>query len=64
MFYSNKCLEYKKELDKKLSEGHQLEKEIEFLEKQINNSNSKKVELLSQIYEHNSPIKINKKEQL
>ena len=57
MFYSNKCHEYKQLLDSKITEGYELEREIKFLEKQIDNSNAKRVELMSDVYEKTSPLK-------
>lgn len=49
IFFSNKCEEYKQKLSLLLSEGKELEKEIIFLDSQMELATKKKYQMLEEI---------------
>jgi hypothetical protein len=55
MFFSNKCEDYKKKLAILVSEGKELEKELLFLDAQINGAHKKKYEVLAENDKKNQP---------
>lgn len=55
MFFSNKCEDYKKKLAVLVSEGKELEKELLFLDAQINGAHKKKYEVLTENDKKNQP---------
>lgn len=48
MFFSNKCEDYKRKLAVLVAEGKELEKELLFLDAQIDNAHQKKYHLIAQ----------------
>jgi hypothetical protein len=48
MFFSNKCEDYKRKLALLVAEGKELEKELLFLDGQINNAYKKKYQIIQQ----------------